>query len=533
MIPEDIRALVVLIGLLGVATFLCLKFLGSEFSKDIQLYAGFTGAVLVAAVLINNIWILFAALATLSFIAARLTENKLGFFIVAMVALPLISRDLSGFGLVGKLFNLSTVFILTVTVLLPYIAKRAGAGIFKYGAANVRLVAIAPAIWAVYLAFVALFGHDSVTGGMRGLFQNFFDIFLLFFAFALARDGAEFRRILAGLLFAGLFLAVVAIFEHFKGWLLYASFSRAFGSGLHAYQSRGEWLRAVGSPGHGIALGFLIGAFLWACLYWVIEKGRGLFPLIVLGIFVIGLWAPVSRGPWVGAFAGFLAYLYLTKGISGLVPVLFAGLALSVILPNVFGIGKSTLDFLPWVQGQEGAISFTDSYRTILNQRGLEFIFQHPLLGSVNFTEHPLFDPVRYGTPTSLFGGGPGYAVGFVDVVNSYLGVAGMSGIPGFLIFCTALFGSTWLAFRAARLYRKTRAEIHLFAVMVTCMLVTLAVTIYTTSSISFIAPLTWILIGLGVSVHRLSMQPQAFAYGQENAYPENQYPRNRLAYRP
>src|SRR5439155_10326630 len=119
----------------------------------------------------------------------------------------------------------------------------------------------------------------------------------------------------------------------------------AFGN----YLGREDNLRALGSTGQPIALGYVIAVAAGLALFLKRSvpnsQAWGLGFLLLL----LGLIAPLSRGPWVGAAAIFL--VFVATGPSPGLRLIRSGLPIAVLtgLLLVFPAGHKILDYLPFV----------------------------------------------------------------------------------------------------------------------------------------------------------------------------------------
>ncbi len=115
--------------------------------------------------------------------------------------------------------------------------------------------------------------HDSATNLVRRAFLSFLDIFVVYYA--ISRSCNDKRKIVdaqAAFCLASGIMALIAAFEHFKGWLMYTELAHRWnpsdGYFLMAWLFRGDnWLRAQASSGHSLSLGFLLAIAFGFSLY--------------------------------------------------------------------------------------------------------------------------------------------------------------------------------------------------------------------------------------------------------------------------
>jgi hypothetical protein len=265
--------------------------------------------------------------------------------------------------------------------------------------------------------FLLLGREASVTSALRSVFYLFVDVALPYFVFSRAFDTIpKLRDAVAALVVAGLLLAAVGVFEASRHWLLYAALTQAWGSADQlVYLGRSGVLRAMGSTGHAIALGYVLAICL--LLYLPMHaRLRGRWqPWAVLILFAAGLFSPLSRGPWLGAVAGLLLYLGLgERPVRNLLSFGVASLFVFAVL-SLLPFGRFVLDLVPFIGTVEtGNIE----YRQLLMRNAAGLIWRHPVLGSTDYVER-------------LAAMGMVQGQGIVDIVNSYVEVTLRSGLAG------------------------------------------------------------------------------------------------------
>ena len=109
-------------------------------------------------------------------------------------------------------------------------------------------------------------------------------------------------------------MAVVATFEHFKGWLLYTQLAAHWdptdANFQLAWLLRGDsWLRVQASMRTAaLSLGIVLAV---AFGFWLCIKSRATsqrMRLLIGIVFWLRMVAAYSRGPWIGAVLIYLAY---------------------------------------------------------------------------------------------------------------------------------------------------------------------------------------------------------------------------------
>src|SRR5258706_1538662 len=111
------------------------------------------------------------------------------------------------------------------------------------------------------LPVVLYLRETPLTDTARQAFYIFIDVFLPYFVISRSpKDLRDFRVALLSLVTAIMVLALVAVFETARQWLLYQALTLSLGlSGAYGhYLQRDEILRAIATAGQPIALGYLM-----------------------------------------------------------------------------------------------------------------------------------------------------------------------------------------------------------------------------------------------------------------------------------
>lgn len=490
--PEHLRAFLVISLLMAVAYAISRRLFAHAVEPKFvgHLYAtGYSATAIMF--LAHDMWVFLGGLALLSLLAARRFTYPLALFVFLLLLMPEFSVRVPGFGLINWLIDLNAWRILALTVLLP-------ATLFLLHNAQLprpgKLVADKLVIgYVLYTTLLSYIHYETFTGGMRHLASIILDMALLYFVASrgLMLKGAV-RHVMVALVIAAIYLALAGAFEFAKHWLLYSSLKSALGSsGMFGYLGRGDTLRALATTGQPIALGFVMMLALLATVYVQKLVPPGLNRAVLWGLMSLGLVAAMSRGPWVGAATGlFVVALVSANPVGNVLKLAVAGLSAAILLVMLPG-GEKIIDYLPWV----GTIDSTNvTYRELLWQQALLVVDNHFWLGSIGFTELPEFDVIRQGG-------------GFVDIVNSYLGIALVYGVIGlgFFVFLIVLtFAQNVMSALRNSLCQN---ELQTYRLTLVGMFSSMVVAIWTVSSISQIAPLITLLIGAGVANICLSAQ--------------------------
>jgi len=101
---------------------------------------------------------------------------------------------------------------------------------------------------------------------------------------------------------AGILAGTIAVFEYGRHWLLFSSLPDAWKIhwAMGGYIGRGDDLRAVASLGQPIVLGYVMMLTLGTYLFVASAIKSRTLSLLGLLLVLVGLFAPLSRGPWIG-----------------------------------------------------------------------------------------------------------------------------------------------------------------------------------------------------------------------------------------
>lgn len=486
---ENIRALFFLV-LIGLAVYRLAEILRPEqLPRAHALRRGLWFALTAAAFGFGDFW-LFVALAVPLLVWARGREQNVpALFLALLFVVPPVPHEIPGLGLVNYFFGLSWPRLLSLVLLLPLFLRL----VKQPRSANDGLPRAADLLFIgyVFVQLLLLGRESSVTDAARSAFYLFVDLVLPYFVFSRSFDSvAKLRDALAALVVAALLLAAIGVFETGRSWLLYAALTQAWGSAEQLlYLARSGVLRAVGSAGHAIALGYVlaIALLLYLPLHARVRAGWQRIALLIL--LSAGLFAPLSRGPWLGAVAGLLLYFALSeRPVRNLLCFGLAG-AYGVMMLSVLPAGRFILDLVPFFGTVEAG---NIEYRQRLMENATALIWQNPLFGSSDYEEH-------------LAAMGMVQGQGIVDVVNTYVQVILGSGLAGLVLFAGVLSLALLAALQARRLaLRAGQAEAADLGRSLASAQLAMMVIIGTVSSILVIPWLYWCLSGMLLAYARV-----------------------------
>ena len=170
------------------------------------------------------------------------------------------------------------------------------------------------------------------------------------------------------------------MFELVRNWHIYGSLQFIWG-GPVIYLRRAGLLRAMVTSGNSIVLGFVL-MVAFGCVLAVWNKAKPRFREIILVAIGLGLFASLSRGPWVGCAALLIVFLATgpnaVSNVGKLALLGVAGLALVLLMPGL----ERLMDLLPFV-GKVDEQNIT--YRQQLFENSMEVITRNPLFGTPDF----------------------------------------------------------------------------------------------------------------------------------------------------
>lgn len=386
-------------------------------------------------------------------------------------------------GLINYFFELSHARILELVVLFPaflvLIRRRDTLGFGRTGP---------DVLLAIYMLLTTLLylRDASITATFRGAFYLFIDVFLPYFVISRSLKNMDaFRDALLSLVVAVMVVALLAVFESVRHWLLYYSLLGALGlQGMLGYLAREGFLRAVVTTGQTIALGYLMVVGMGLYLFLQRSIKNKIARRLGMALLVAGLLAPLSRGPWVGAVVLFAVFVatgrHAVPRLVGLGAAAVLAFSLIAVLPG----GERVINLLPFIGTTEkGSID----YRQQLLDRSLIVIERNPWLGSVNYLETPEMESMRQGQ-------------GIIDIVNTYIQVALETGFVGLGLFLGFFILTLLNVYRAMRSIRDRNSDERLLGRVIFATLCAILVIIFTVSSITVIPIVYWSVAGLGAA---------------------------------
>ncbi|MGV8919510.1 MAG: O-antigen ligase family protein [Pseudomonas sp.] len=489
--PEHLRALVVILFIAGIVfTF------ARGPAADLIAYGDFTrrrnlwfGLTLLAFVS-NSFWIYAAVAGVVLILAERREHHPMGLYYLLLFLIPPASAQIPGFGLANYFFDLDHTRLMALCVLLPaFLTLRKQSDTLPFGRTLPDKLLAA----SLVLTSLLYLRETTPTDTLRQTVYLFTDVFLPYYVASRAlKELSDFKDALFGLLLAAMLLALIGVVEFARHWLLYNALIYAMGMHweMSSYLSRGGSLRASATTGQSIALGYVmsvaIGVFLYLQPYLRSKLHQRLGALLLAA----GLFAPLSRGPWIGAVVIIVAFIATGRGAFKRLMLLGLAAVLSLPLLTLVPGGEKIIDLLPYI-GNVDTENIT--YRERLIDNSMIVIKRNPLLGSFDFRSTPEMQSMIQGQ-------------GIIDIVNTYLNIALRVGLIGLALF-VAFFVTVLLGIRKAmRAFPDKDDEERRLGRALLATLGGIMVTIFTVSSITVIPVVYWSMAGIGVAyAHRVS----------------------------
>jgi hypothetical protein len=486
---EPHRALAFLLVIGAIAWVLMGRLRQEQLPGAFNLRRALWFVLTIAAFGLADFW-LFSVVALVVLVWARTRDpNAPALFFSLLFVVPAVALDIPGLGLINFLFSLSFPRLLALVLLLPLFLQL----VRRPRAPSGALPKLADLMFFAYLGVQVLLlaREPSVTSAFRSAFYLFVDLLLPYYVFSRAFvDMDKVRDAVVALVTGGVVLAAVGMFEVARYWLPYAALTQAWQSPEQLmYLDRSGLLRALASAGHAIVLGYVLAICFVLFLPVRTRLARGWQRHAILLVLAAGLFAALSRGPWVGAAVGVLAYLVLGATPMKSLLKLGVGSAMAFAVLAMLPFGRFVVDLLPFVGTVEtGNID----YREQLMENAWKIIWRNPVLGSIDYTER-------------LAAMGMVQGQGIVDIVNTYVQVALHSGLTGLVLFAGVQAAALFSVVQAQRLARRSgRDEAQSLGRGLAAAQLAVIVIIVTVSSIFVIPWLYWCLSGLLVGYARV-----------------------------
>ena len=446
--------------------------------------------ITLAAFLTHNFWIFCAVTTGVVINAAKKDSSKLSLFTALLFAAPLFGSEISGLGIINYFFTLDYFRLLSLLLLFPaFLTLRRLSTSAAFGSLLPDKFLLA----FILIGLVLQAPVDSATNLARTAFYGFIDVFLPYYVASRALNNTKVvQDFCATFVMAVVMLASIGVVEYMKGWLLYSTLASALGTqwGYGGYMSRGGGVRAMVSTGHGIVFGYVLAVALG--LYFAIQnniKAIKIRTFITIAL-IAGLFASVSRGPWLGAALIAITFVALGPKPWVALPKMALATAASALILLATPYSDRVIDVLPFV----GSVDVqTIEFRNNLLDSSIVVISRNPFFGSFNAMGAPEMEELRAG--------------GIIDVVNSYIALA-LSGGLVTVFFFVGFF--VCIVLQLFLLLRRTIPNTDNNNIMraLIASIIGIMLIIFTVSSITFVPIVYWLVGGAGVGVIGSASRP-------------------------
>lgn len=488
--PEHFRALIVILVLAGIVFVIARRPAADVIAdRDFTRRRNLWFALTLLAFVSHSFWVYAAITAVILTFARKRERNPVALFFFLLFLIPPAAVEIPGFGLMNYFFALNHVRLLALCVLLPaYFVLRRRADTVPFGrtwpdkllAANILLMCM------LYLR------ETTVTDTLRQMLYLFIEVFLPYYVASRAlKNLNDFKDALFGFVLAAMVLSLIGLFEFARSWLLYSALTGAMGMPWDAssYLTRGGSLRASVTTGQAIALGFVISVAIGFYLYLQEEVRSKLQRAMGALLLAGGLFAPLSRGPWIGAAA--MIVVFIGTGRKALKRLMLLGAAGVLALPFLAIVpgGQKVLDLLPFI----GTVEVENiTYRQRLIDNAVIVIQRNPWLGTFDYRSSPEMQSMIQGQ-------------GIIDIVNTYLGIALAAGLIGLALFVVFFISVLQGIRKGMRAYPDKDNEGRRLGRALLATLVGILITIVTVSSITVIPVVYWSVAGVGVAYAQMA----------------------------
>lgn len=462
------KEMIVILGIASVVYLLAkpvaLKFIPV---KDYSRRRNVWFALTVVAVISPSFWV-FAVVAIPIFIfASRKDSNPAALYVFMLHVIPPISFKVPVMGL-SSLFDVNNYLLLAFCVMMPAAWRllRRDDKSQVYGLQIVDLCLLGYGILTALLYVHPETGRGVVsaftyTDSMRRAFTFIVGIFIPYFVVSRSINNRQaMTDVLASFCVACTVMAAIAVFEYSFRWLLYSELPARWGAaaGFSNYYFRGESVRAAASSGQPLGLGYLLAIALGFWLYLRSKVRFWISRASVSALYCVGLFATISRGPWIGAISIYFAYVALgPRALSKAAKAICVALLVAFFV-SLSPLGDKIENLLPFSGSSVADPSVL--YRQRLLDRTWQIIQASPLFGD----QYALLrmQDLRQGE-------------GIIDIVNTYIQIMLGSGIVGLLLFLSFILFGLYKAWALSRELARIDSDLaSLGACLVSCILGTL-----------------------------------------------------------
>jgi hypothetical protein len=481
----SIKELIVVL-LISIAVFKLSQPIATQYctSKD---FAGrcIAWIVLTIAVFVApNFWVFLLVATPVLVVLGRNDSNPAAAFLFLLFLLPPMSVRLPMVG-VSFLIDMDFHLLLSLCLLAPT-AWRLWKDKNRFRVPGLRILDVL--LFAFYVLTSFLFVQPEIARGilmettftdcLRRVVWNLLSFFIPYFVISrTSANRAAIQDMMASFSIKCALLAAVAIFEGARSWLLYGELLSRWGAMSGGYLARGGVVRAMASTGHPLVLGYLLAVGFGFWLYLQQSVHSKALRFIVTALFLLGLLADYSRGPWVGAILIYFAFAALGPQALRKISKAIGGMFLVGLAVAISPLGTRVAGVVPYFGGTVDMGNVL--YRERLFDRSWQIIMDHPWFGDQQALLK--MEELRQGE-------------GIIDLINGFIGILLNNGFVGLSLFVLFVLLGLIKAFRVSAATVKSDPDLSkLGASLVACLLGSLLMTWVA----GLIDVMTCVLIGL------------------------------------
>jgi hypothetical protein len=438
----------------------------------------------VAAFAIPDYWLYCLVSVPVLWWAGKHDRNPIALVLFLLHVVPPVQIDVPIVG-INRLIDVSHYRWLSMLILLPALVRQPSTGLPTPASTKLADLGVIGYL-ALIIGLASM--HTSLTDTFRLTVVYLIDAMLVYYAFSrLVLDRQSLREAFACLAMATAPIALVAVWESLRHWLLYTGLYSSWGSNgaAWAWLMRGDALRAQASTGHSMILGFVTAmalAFWLGAVDWTKFRWRNaILPCVILA----GCAASISRGGWVVAASVYLVFLLLGPFGRAQVFRQLAVVAAFAILATMAPGGEKFIDMLPFVGSDNANID----YRKQLAELSWKLVWYNPWFGDLFVLRH--MESLRQGQ-------------GIIDTVNVYATVALVYGFVGLSLFVMPALVAVAVTLRLTLRSRHHDAALSSSLAALCAALLGILMMMSVISFMSGISYFYWAMLGMAVGLTRL-----------------------------
>ncbi len=455
-------------------------------AKDFRIWLFSWASLTTVAFLSPKLLLALVFTGVFLWIMGKKVDNKVALYFAILFVLP-------GYAVQTVIINLNYQKMVGLTLLLPLFLG------FVFGRDQnkpPRHIADLFLVLYLILLFILQFRGIFIKPGegyiltYPAVIKYGFDLFLEFFlpyyvVSRYIRDFEQLKKAITAIVVICLLIAPIAAFEIGTTRLLYLIIPQSMGFEWAIGEVfRDGMLRATASIEHPLYLGMLMMVGLGLYLFVANYIKSPILKMIGLGIMLLGLLAPLSKGPWTGT--ALMLFMFFISGHNKFKnSILIAmGAIIVAIAVSYSGYTEKVLSLLPFVGNVDTG---NVDYRAMLFEQSLIVIEDVPWFGMYDPTKHKAMLPLYQGE-------------GIVDIVNLYLGVAMTYGLVGLFLYLSFLATITLTLFKELFILKNRRAETFKCGKAFFCILIGLYLVMAVVANAPFLNTILFALCGLIVA---------------------------------